>query len=171
MDGLNEFQLIRRSAEFCLRNAETYDNAAVGRGQTGAATSGKNTMIYSITAIGAVQALEGLLQQLTGWQDAFTELDSVLKSAGHVALANRFMDVREATNALKYGDGRKFLRLSAEIARIQCNLNQGNKRYFDEDEVPETWPLVEAEPEFIRHCLNAMDDIHDALRTIGALRP
>tara|TARA_B110001454_G_scaffold219040_1_gene249474 strand:+ start:5680 stop:6192 length:513 start_codon:yes stop_codon:yes gene_type:complete len=164
MAAVSHFEYLSRAPHMLSRHvAEVYDTY-VANLQTSASTVDVNglrtcSMAITIVAVGVVGTFEGMLQSRFGWNDAYRELDKVLRDKGHVDLADRLLDYRLAVNVLKHGEGRSYDRLLARRASLPFAIKGNGEAFFNEGDISEVGGLVDTRGPFIDHCVGIIDEI------------
>lgn len=124
------------------------------------------TMSSYILCIGGLSVLEATIQQVYGWQDAFSELDAFLRAGNRTDLAERFQDYKDATNVLKHGVGRSYDRLVARREQLAFRIKGPGEQFLNEGDIGEVAGLIDADTAFAEQIASIVDELVDAISEV-----
>ncbi|WP_242153295.1 hypothetical protein [Sphingomonas sp. BAUL-RG-20F-R05-02] len=120
-------------------------------------------MAITLIAVGVIGTFEGMLQQRFACNDAYAELDKMLRDKKRCDLADRLVDYRLAVNVLKHGAGRSYNTLLSRRTELPFAIKGAGEAFFDEGDVSEVGGLVDTRGEFVSHCIDLINEIREAI--------
>lgn len=163
-----DIDLLPSCVSFSLQHIHAAEERTIDELQTSAATSLVTALRMcrlhrALVAVGMLSLFESLLQDEKGWVNAFTDLDTHLRGTGKVALADRFMDFKDAVNVLKHGKGRSYERLLKKKNTLDFEIKDAGSAFFDEGDVSKVAVLIDVDDKFLNNCA---ETIHEASRCL-----
>ena len=160
--------LLCRCAHLAIEGIRKIENDICVELQTSAATSfvmGLRVLNLqrAVTAIGMFSLLESLLQERVGWDKPFNKLPDYLKNLGKAALADTFIDYKNAIYVLKHGRGRSYEALLKRQHELEFNVKLPEDVSFIEGRVDEVQILIDVNDDFVIRCAETIEEIAECV--------
>ena len=167
---MHEFvELMDHCTAFTLEALTQANKRALDGLQTSAATPLVTAlqmvqMQKAISAVGMFSLFEAMLQDHLECGDGFLAVEELLESEGEIALKERFVDLRRATNVLKHGRGRSYNALIAKAERLPFRIKRPGEVFFREGDVSEVATLIEVDDAFVHNCAEVICQVAESVR-------
>ena len=167
MPAHSSWQLIvatmQRTASFLHRDAEEELHRLRDDGSSSIVNYSRSAQMQMVmVAVGGFSILEGILEQTRGWAEPFNQMDRELRAKGLGAIADDFMNFRQAVNVLKHGFGRSYEQL-IQRDKLPFRVKKADENFFDEGDIAEIPGLVLVDKDFVLACSIMIEQVCEAL--------
>jgi len=157
-------ELLERGALLTLRCLDNQRDLALERLQTGARTADAKlpqmvSLQKAVVAIGMFAIVEAHLQDREDGKNGFKIALERLGREGSPELKQRFLDLKDAVNVLKHGEGDSYKRLLERGEASRFKVTQPHQRFFHEGDVSEVTTLVQVDDAFIREATEVIREV------------
>lgn len=163
--------LVRNGSDFTISALDVAQQNLIDQLQSNAATPLIKALQMvqlqrAIFVVGVFSIFDAILQKKLDSSNGFSKAEQLLCAAGEHALNKRFRDLQLAVNVLKHGRGRSYDELLLRASFVPFRVKLADQAFFYEGDVAEISTLIEVDNAFIKLCVEVIDEVSVALKTI-----